>query len=140
MALPQLIAEDHPELAAQHGLFYLDSWPFAYPMLAVCNPDLIAQFMQETNMPKHPTLQTEFRPYTECRDLLNLEGAEWKMWRSVFNPGFSVKNLMALMPAFVDEIDVFREWLGKVADSGDVVPLDDQASALAADVIGRATL
>ncbi|PSR80835.1 cytochrome P450 [Coniella lustricola] len=140
MTLPQLVAEDYPELAAQHGLFYLDSWPFSYPMIAVMHPDLIAQFTQQVSFPKHPTLQTEFMPFTQCRDLLNLEGAEWKLWRGVFNPGFSVKNLMALMPAFVEEIGVFRDWLGCVADDGRVVPLDDQASALAADVIGRAAL
>ena len=59
MVLPALLAEDFPEIASQ-GLFYLDSWPFAYPMIAVLNPDIITQFTQDVSMPKHPTMVTEF--------------------------------------------------------------------------------
>ncbi|KAF3766155.1 cytochrome P450 [Cryphonectria parasitica EP155] len=139
MIIPKLLADDYPEVVSQ-GLIYMDSWPFGYPIVAVFNPDMIAQFTQDVSLPKHPTMAMEFTPLTGCKDILNLEGKEWRMWRSIFNPGFSVKNLMALIPSFLEEIDVFRDWLLEVADSDQVVPLDDRASALATDVIGRATL
>lgn len=139
LTLPQLLAQEYPEIASG-GLLYIDSWPLAYPMIAAFHPDIVAQFIQDVNLPKHPTMITEFMPFTGCRDLLNMAGQEWKRWRAIFNPGFSTKNLTALIPSFLEEIEVFKDRLGTVAETGEVVPLDTQACALATDVIGRATL
>lgn len=139
MILPQLLAQEYPDIASQ-GLLYIDCWPFAYPMIAAFHPDINAQFTQDVNLPKHPTMVTEFMPFTGCRDLLNMSGQEWKRWRAIFNPGFSPKNLTALIPSFLEEIEEFKDWLEAVAGTDEVVPLDTQACALATDVIGRATL
>lgn len=125
---------------ASQSVLYIDLWPFSYPIMTVLHPNMIAQFTQDVSLPKHPVMKTEFMPFSGCKDLLNLSGQEWKTWRSRFNSGFSTKNLMVLVPSFVEEIDVFRDWLGEVAKTGEIVALDTQAMALTTDTIGRATL
>ncbi|KUI60669.1 hypothetical protein VP1G_07877 [Cytospora mali] len=137
--IPLLLAEEYPEIAS-HGVLYMDAWPFTYPMLAVFHPDIMAQFTQDNTFPKHPLMLDEFMPLTGCNDLVNQNGQVWKTWRSIFNPGFSAKNVMALVPAFLEEIDVFRDWLGVVAEANEVIQLEPKVMRTTADIIGRATL
>jgi hypothetical protein len=137
--MPLLLAKDHPELEIP-GLIYIDLWPIAPPMLAVFHPDMMAQFTQITSLPKHPSLESEFRPFTQLNDLLNMSGERWKMWRGIFNPAFSVKNILSLMPSFIEEIDVFVDRLKGAAESGEILRLEDAAIGCTVDVIGRAIL
>ncbi|KAH8778644.1 cytochrome P450 [Diaporthe sp. PMI_573] len=137
--MPLLLAQEYPEIAEQ-AVLYLDTWPFSHPMLAVFHPDMMAQFTQDNSRPKHTQMREEFHILSGCNDLVNQEGQVWKMWRSIFNPGFSVKNLMSLVPAFLEEIQVFRDWLNEIADSGQVVQLEAKAMRATGDIIGRATL
>ncbi|KAJ0124859.1 hypothetical protein J7T55_006202 [Diaporthe amygdali] len=137
--MPLLLAKEYPEVAEQ-AVLYLDVWPFSHPMLAVFHPDIMAQFTQDNSRPKHSQMREEFHILSGCNDLVNQEGQVWKTWRSIFNPGFSVKNLMSLIPAFLEEIQVFRDWLGDVAESGQIVQLEPKAMRATADIIGRAAL
>lgn len=137
--MPLLLAQEYPEIAEQ-AVLYLDTWPFSHPMMAVFHPDMMAQFTQDNSRPKHSQMREEFHILSGCNDLVNQEGQVWKMWRSIFNPGFSAKNLMSLVPAFLEEIQVFRDWLGDVAESGQVVQLEAKAMRATGDIIGRATL
>ncbi|KAK0636604.1 cytochrome P450 [Bombardia bombarda] len=137
--IAHFIASEYPDIAAK-GLFYLDNWPFADPMIWVFEPDMAAQFIQDHSLPKSRLYETEFGPFTQCRDLVSLEGAEWKRWRAIFNPGFSAKNLVSLVPTFLQEIRVFTNWLKKTAESGEIIKLEDQAMKLTIDIIGRAAL
>ncbi len=57
------------------------------------------------------------------RDLLNMEGKEWKSWRAIFNPGFSAKNILMLVPSFLKEIDVIVDSLRGAADSEKVISM-----------------
>lgn len=91
---PYLIAVDYPEYA-QHGAVYLDLWPISRQMLTVFHPDMMAQFCQEPSLPKHGLLHDEFGPYTQGDDLVGQEGQVWKTWRSIFNPGFSNRNVLS---------------------------------------------
>jgi cytochrome P450 len=136
---PLLLLRDNPELF-DCGVAYMDVWPISPPMLAVFHPDMMAQFTQDTSLPKHEMMRTEFTPFTGCNDLVNQEGQAWKMWRSIFNPGFSAKNLLTFVPEMVEEILVFKNWLKSVAASGEVVKLEAQAAKLTLDIIGRAVL
>ncbi|KAK3940256.1 cytochrome P450 [Diplogelasinospora grovesii] len=137
--VPHLLAKEYPEMA-KHGLFYMDMWPITAPMLSVYHPDMMTQFCQDTSLPKAELLHYEFQPFTQCRDLLNLEGAEWKKWRSIFNPGFSARNIISLMPAFLEEIHVFTDHLKEAARTGEIIKMEDPAMKLTIDVIGRAVL
>lgn len=137
--MPLLLAQEYPEIAS-HGLIYMDIWPFSWPMLAVFHPDIMAQFTQDVALPKHSLLNDEFMPFDGGNNLVCQNGQVWKTWRSVFNPGFSAKNLMALIPSFLEEIQVFRDWLEVTAEAGEVIPLEPIVMRTTADIIGRAAL
>lgn len=136
---PILVAELYPEVAAK-GACYLDLWPTAPPILAVYHPDMMAQFTQDNNQAKYHRLQEAFKPLTGNDDLISAEGAEWKAARAIFNPGFSMKNLRSMVPAFVEEALVFRAKLKGFAGTGEVVKLDRHATSVTVDIIGRAVL
>lgn len=129
----------YPELMSE-GVIYFDSWPFGKPMLAVFHPDLMAQFTQDKSLPKDIMVSHELGPMTDLKDLVTMEGQEWKTWRSVFNPGFSAKNLTALLPAFLEEIQVLKERLVGAAKSGEVIVMEETVQKATVDVICRAAL
>lgn len=100
----------------------------------------MAQFTQEQNQEKHPQLRTFFRPFSGATDLVATEGQEWKTDRAMFNPGFSPRNLLSLIPSFVEDALVFRNILGKLCNTGEVVALVHLTTNLTVDIIGRAVL
>lgn len=109
-------------------------------MCAVFAPELMSQFTQEASLPKSPWLTRELGPLTKAKDIVTMEGQEWKLWRSIFNPGFSAKNITSLLPSFLEEIQVFKERLLATAKSGKVVKMEKIAQEATVDVICRATL
>ncbi|KAI3396389.1 hypothetical protein diail_12197 [Diaporthe ilicicola] len=129
----------YPEIC-ECGLLYLESWPLGEPTLAVFNPDLMAQFTQDKSFQKAAMIKVELEPLTDLHDIVTMEGQEWKTWRSVFNPGFSAKNLTALLPAFLEEIQVLKEKFAKIAESGEVIRMEKIVSQATVDVIFRAAL
>ncbi|KAI5920654.1 cytochrome P450 [Camillea tinctor] len=134
------IRMEYPEIASA-GLLYMDPWPISYPIIAVYHPDMMNQFVQENSLPKFFAQgQVEFKHFTGGRDIVNLEGQEWKSARAMFNPGFSAKNLLSLIPDFVEETLVFRERLKKAAASGEVIKLEDYTIDVTVDVVSRAVL
>ena len=139
LAVPYLVAKEYPEYC-KDGLIYTDNWPFQSPVVLVFHPDICAQFTQETSLPKAPFYRTEFYPLTQCKDLVSTEGMEWKTWRSVFNPGFSSKNLTAHLPGFLEDIDVLKERLLEFARSGEVLKLEKVVQKGTVDIICRAVL
>jgi cytochrome P450 len=136
---PYMLALEYPEVA-KHGVLYMDVWPVSEPMLAVFHPDMMAQFTQDTSRPKHSLLFWEFYPFTQCKDLVTSEGPAWKRWRSILNPGFSAKNILALVPEMLEEVEVFVRWLEDAAKSDKVIELEPQAMKMTIDVIARAVL
>lgn len=137
--MPLLLAREYPE-AMEAGVMYMDVWPISPPFLAVFRPDMMAQFTQDQSQPKHPYVVREMTPFTGAMDLASSEGQEWKVGRSMFNPGFSLKNLLSLVPAFVEEALVYRERLGQLADKGETAKLETYTTDLTVDIIGRAVL
>ena len=137
--LPYLLTKEYPELDKQ-GLFYIDIWPVSYTMLAVHHPDMMAQFCQDNSQLKHPQIKNEFRPFTKEKDLVTSDGQQWKRWRAIFNPGFSIQNIMSLVPAFTEEVLAFKKHLTNVAETGEVIQLEKHAMKATCDIIGRAVL
>ncbi|KAI0129584.1 cytochrome P450 [Xylariales sp. AK1849] len=135
-----LIKEEYPEVA-RDGIIYMDTWPISHPLVAVFHPDMMAQFTQVQSLPKFWWQSNkEFKHFSGGQDLVNLEGQEWKTARASFNPGFSAKNLLSLIPWFVEEAMVFRERFKKVAASGEIIRLEDDTTNLTFDIIARAVL
>ncbi|KAI1209514.1 cytochrome P450 [Annulohypoxylon truncatum] len=134
------LKREYPDILNK-GIMYMDVWPIGYPMIAVYHPDLMAQFIQENSLPKYWAMgQVEFKAFTEGEDLLNLDGPEWKKARSIFNPGFSARNLLSLVPNMIEEVLVFRERLRKAVLSDQVVRLEDYTTDIAVDIVGCAVL
>lgn len=136
--LPYLFLQQYPELAGK-GILYLDLWPIVDPMIALYHPDLLAQ-LDTGHFAKHKMMQGEFGPITGGIDLVSSGGQVWKKSRSMFNPGFSAKNVLTLVPTFLEDIKQFKQNLTKAAASGEVVLLENLTTGLAIDLIGRATL
>ncbi|KAI0889436.1 cytochrome P450 [Annulohypoxylon maeteangense] len=134
------LKREYPDLL-NRGIMYMDPWPIGYPMIAVYHPDLMAQFIQENSLPKYWAMgQVEFGAFTGGEDLLNLDGPEWKKARSIFNPGFSARNLLSLVPNMIEEVLVFQERLRKAVASEQVVRLEDYTTDIAVDIVGCAVL
>ncbi|KAI9796167.1 MAG: hypothetical protein M1835_004573 [Candelina submexicana] len=122
------------------GLFCIDAWPFAEEMVIVADPELAAQVTQTSPLAKHPQLGNVLRPIIGDKSILTTEGAEWKFWRSVFNPGFSSSHLMTLVPYFIDDGLVFCAKLTENVEKEHLFFLEEALTLLTVDVIGRVVL
>lgn len=148
------VRQRHPELKTA---FYLDVWPFNRPMLAILNPDMMHQLTQQgkevtplaqkhgpllitIQVPKDPGLRTFLKPLTGKEDLVTMEGAVWRRWRSIFNPGFSANHISSLIPGMVDKVMVFRDLLEEKARNNERFCLEHLSLSLTIDVIGGAVM
>ena len=135
--IPVLLRKAYPDLPS---VFYLDFWPFGMQFLMVGDPGVAAQFTQDVSLPKFDGLKHYMRPITGDKDLLTMEGEEWKRWRAVFNPGFTPGHLMTLVPGIVEDTLTFRSILLRHAQDGDLFSMEEAVTGLTVDVIGRAVL
>ena len=117
--------------------FYLNLWPFAPDFLVISDPGLAQQLL---NAPKYWTLTWYLDWLSGPENLVGQHGAEWKMWRSIFNPGFAGQHLMTLVGQILDDSIVFYDILREHAQSKEVIRLEEAATRLTVDVIGRVTL
>jgi sterigmatocystin biosynthesis cytochrome P450 monooxygenase len=77
------IRQRYPRL---DSTFYLDTWPFASPILVVLKPDMMYQLTQANQIPKDKGLHHFVEPLTGKEDLMTVEGAVWKRWRPILIP------------------------------------------------------
>ena len=121
------------------GICVIDLWPFNRPIAVVATPSA-ALATQDADLPKPPELEPPFRVIMGGDSLINMSGPAWKTWRGLLNPGFAGGYLLELAPAVVEEVAVFRDALGRMADQGVVGSLADRALRLTIDVIGNVAL
>ena len=93
--LPGLIRRTFPDVGP---VFYLDMWPFTLPLLVISSPTAAHQITQEHSLPKSGELRRWIKPLAANKDLVSMEGQQWKLWRNVYNPGFSANHLIHLVP------------------------------------------
>jgi len=106
--LPDELRRTYPELGPN---FYLDLTPFAPSMLVLTSPDVIHQVTQVHPLEKFPSMKTFLMPLTGGLDIVTMKGQMWKLWRGIFNPGFSAGHLMTLVPSIVLKTETFRSIL-----------------------------
>ncbi|EDN98258.1 hypothetical protein SS1G_13116 [Sclerotinia sclerotiorum 1980 UF-70] len=122
-------------------MFILDNWPFfRWRQIIICDPNLAAQCTQNYSLPKSPVAEQYVGHITGKRSILLTDGLEWKKNRALFNPGFALAHLTTLIPSIVDESDIFRNVLGKLADSGEVHPVEEAAAFATIDIMGHVVL
>jgi cytochrome P450 len=126
------------------GLIYADLWPLVEPLVYTVDGYYTHQALAETNLPKSTHGMNFFKTITENKDLNCLDGAEWRLWRNLFNTGFSQGKILALVPSVLKDLCIFRDkLLARAGDGGEwggVFPLQDLTRPLAVDVVGRAVL
>lgn len=110
----------------------------------VTDPVAASQFTVVQSLPKTPGVREYVEPLTSCIDILCTEGQIWKTWRSRFNPGFSQRNLTAILPEVIEEANVFVDGLKDMAGEGggwgSVFQLEKRTTNLTFDIICRAAL
>lgn len=121
-------------------MIYLDAWPFTDPLCFITHPDVANQATQSPSLPKHREVKRFMNPIIGEKNMVVLEGNEWKKWRSVFNPGFAASHLMSLVPEMVEHCLVFRDVLARHGDEDDMFSLEAEATKLTFDVIGKVAL
>ncbi|KAF2651398.1 cytochrome P450 [Lophiostoma macrostomum CBS 122681] len=120
-------------------VFLMDLWPIFQPVLMISGPELAIQASIKHDLPKPHHQQESFRPIIGGPSLITMNNEQWKMWRSLFSPGFSASHMLSLVPSVIDSMDVFCEILHEKVDGG-VFSLDDMATRLTMDVITKITL
>jgi cytochrome P450 len=130
------------EFAAE-GAFYMDLWPMSGLFLTVVSPKVAIQCTQ-TNPKLHserPELLRRFlRPITGGLTIFDLDEKDWKPWRAIFNKGFQIERMYALVPSMVDEIQVFAGTLREYAAKDKLCFLDPVALRFTIDMIGKTTM
>lgn len=121
-------------------IFSLDAWPFITLTLVVASPATLAQITTEHVLPKFPAIKDFLYPLANGKDIVSMDGQEWKYWRDMFNPGFSASHLMTLVPDIVKETVVFLDVLNGHATKQDVFRMKNLTDNLAMDVIGKVVL
>ncbi|KAL4936560.1 hypothetical protein BDV06DRAFT_233316 [Aspergillus oleicola] len=124
---------------ADTDVFLVDVWPVDFAIYMVSDPDVAVQVASKHNLPKSDIMPGRLLPITGGPSLVAMNDAEWKKWRSVFNPGFSAANIMDQVPAVVDSVQVFCDVLREKVGSG-IVQLDSLTTRLTMDVILHVTL
>ncbi|SMR45313.1 unnamed protein product [Zymoseptoria tritici ST99CH_3D1] len=119
---------------------YLDLWPITYSILVVQDPDMAQQVVVEHQALKHPIPKDIMEAVVGPDDMVTMDGPQWKMWRTMFAPGFSNKHVMSQVPGFVDDVNIFIERLSEHAERRDVFRLFERTSRLTVDAIGRSVL
>ena len=131
------IRQRYPHL---QDAFYLDTWPFGPLILVLLSPNMMYQLTQANQVPKDKGLRHFLRPLTGKEDLVTLEGAAWKRWRTIFNPGFSANHISTLIPGMVEEVEIFKALLEKHARNGNMLYLEEASLSLTIDIIGRVVM
>ena len=116
------------------GVFYLDVYPAAEPMLFIIDPTVAAQVH---SVARHPLSNNFLRGLVGTKSIFSTDGKEWQTQRSWFAPAFSMSHLTTLVPGMVEETLVFREKLTKYAVSEETFSMLDLAMRLTIDVISR---
>ncbi|KAL8716977.1 MAG: hypothetical protein Q9225_005738 [Loekoesia sp. 1 TL-2023] len=135
--LPRQISKTYPNIGP---VFYVDTWPFGPPILALTSADAANQATVAHSLPKFAMLREYMKPMTGGIDLTTLEGRQWKTWRTVFNPGFSANYLMTMVPQMLKDVLVFCDILEQRVAGGHIFSLDPLTINLNLDIIGRLAL
>lgn len=122
------------------AIFYMDTWPFGYPICAIVDPDVAYQVTVQNSLPKHQAIPDAIWPLAGTENLVSMNGPQHKRWRAIFNPGFSNAHLMTLVDGIVDDSLIFTDILAKHADAKDIFSLEEVATKATVDIIGRVVL
>ncbi|KAK4569864.1 hypothetical protein LTR86_002833 [Recurvomyces mirabilis] len=118
----------------------MDFWPLSDPLLYILDPQVAQQVTVENSQPKFEGLKYIMHGIAGPGDMVSSDGPYWKKWRSIMNPGFAAGHLMSLVPGIIDDCLVFCDNLRKRAEKNEVFRMEDDATKLTVDIIGKVAL
>lgn len=121
-------------------VFYLDMWPVSYPLMIIQDPGVAAQVTQIKSLPKHEVNHKFLSALVGHTSVVMAEGSEWKKIRSIINPGFSPTYLATLTPILMKHVARLTDKLCQVADTSEIIRLQDYFLSLSFDVICEVVL
>jgi cytochrome P450 len=109
--------------------------------MCIADPVIASEHLTTgTSLPKSPLETAYLDMFLGNRNMVSLEGREWKRVRAMFNPGFAQGHLMELVPFIVDASMVFYEVIQKKAETGELFELEEVTKRLTVDIIGKVVL
>ncbi|KAL9098914.1 MAG: hypothetical protein Q9163_005510 [Psora crenata] len=118
-------------------IYYLDMWPAGPQLLFVNSVHGLYQIMQQHPLRKHKYLGYFLNPIAEGLGIPSMEGDMWRTWRNIFNPAFSVSNIMTMTSSLVAETNEFCAILEKCSQEHKIVRMKDLIDKLVFDLAGR---
>jgi Cytochrome P450 len=76
------------------------------------------------NLPKSSTAYIKLYPVIGRLSIVTLEGEQWKRMRKLFNPAFASSYRETMIPAIIEESQVFVRKLESIADTEKVVRMN----------------
>ncbi|KAI1323020.1 cytochrome P450 [Xylariaceae sp. FL0255] len=121
----------HPALG-RPPVMLIDLRPVSPPLLVIRNYAVAEQIAPET--------WNHLQYLTGSMSIASSQGESWKTLRKRFNPGFAPQHLLSLLPSIIDKSFLFLDHLDNFARSGTDFSLQELATNLTFDVIGRVVL
>jgi cytochrome P450 len=123
------------------GLVYFDTYPLVNDnVLIAATPEAAAE-VTEWNFVRHPFMTNFYGRIIGIKSMTLAEGQQWKDLRKTFNPGFSLTNIMTLMPEIVKQAEIMTTILSGIARNGGFAEsLDELARGATLDIIFRVVL
>ena len=81
--------------------------------------------MQTVNLPKSKYSYSALKPVVGAYSLVVIDGEQWKKLRTMFNPAFAPSHLEKMIPAIIEESEVFVKKLDQSVESGGVIKMTD---------------
>jgi hypothetical protein len=123
------------------GLVYIDTYPLANDNILIATTPEAAAEITERNFVRHPFMTNFYGRIVGIKSMTLAEGQQWKDMRKTFNPGFSLTNIMTLMPEIVKQGEILTEKLSRIAKNGGFTEsLDELARGVTLDIIFRVVL
>lgn len=114
------------------GLFLTVVSPKIATEIAQVNPALTSE---------RPKLLRRFlKPITGGLTIFDLDEVDWKPWRATFNKGFQTDRIISLVPAMVEETQVYADTLRALAGKGEMCFLEPLTLRFTIDMIGKTVL
>ncbi|KAK7743719.1 hypothetical protein SLS62_010498 [Diatrype stigma] len=133
------------EALGRPPVMFVDLRPAASPMLIIGSYEAAEQLVKTSDRwpytpPKAADVWKQLEYLTGPKSIISARGEEWKTLRKRFNPGFASQNLMELLPSILEKASLFVNRLDAVARTGEEFELQEYATDLTFDIIGRVVL
>lgn len=135
-AMHDLVLKQH----ANTGIFLMDLWPVYDPVLMTFSPEISMQVANKYNLQKPHDSVNIFTPIVGGQSLISMNDDEWKLWRSLFNPGFSTSHMLDLVPHIVHSVEIFSSLLQERAEQRQLFSLSEMTMRLTMEIITKVTL